>query len=280
MLERLNKLDVRWLYLLLALAIVIPLFKPLGLPIVVDEATRQVYDCVESIPLDSWAFLSFDFQPSTMTENGNQAAAVIRHCFQRNIKVLVGSAESNNNGVQLAQEIVSEVAADMGKEYGTDWVNLGFKIGEGMYVRAMIEDIIQANNNQDFTGQSLSAMSIMKGLTSLRQCTMVGSFTSMGSALTDFVQYLQAVHGTKVIAGVVSTMITQYIIYVQAGQYQGMLGGLSGAAQYEYLLSKPGKAIQGMDAQSVAHLLFFTLIVLGNIGYYVSRRKQSAGEAI
>ncbi len=79
-----------------------------------------------------------------------------------------------------------------------------------MYVRAMIEDIIQANNNQDFTGQSLSAMSIMKGLTSLRQCTMVGSFTSMGSALTDFVQYLQAVHGTKVIAGVVSTMITLF----------------------------------------------------------------------
>ena len=104
----------------------------------------------------------------------------------------------------------------MGKEYGVDWVNLGFKVGEGMYVRAMIEDIIQANSNQDFTGQSLSAMSIMKGLTSLRQCTMVGSFTSMGSALTDFVQYLQAVHGTKVITGVVSTMITQYIIYVQA----------------------------------------------------------------
>lgn len=101
----------------------------------------------------------------------------------------------------------------------------------------------------------------------------------MGSGLTDFVQYLQAVYGTKVIAGVVSTMITQYIIYVQAGQYQGMLGGLSGAAQYEYLLNKPGKAIQGMDAQSFAHLLFFTLIVLGNIGFYVSRRKQSAGEA-
>ena len=176
----------------------------------------------------------------------------------------------------MAQNITDEIAKEMGKEYGVDWLNFGFKVGAGMYIRSMIENIISANNNQDFTGKTLSSFPIMKGLTSLSQVELLGSFTSTGSALTNFVEYLP---GKKVIAGVVSVMITQYIIYVQAGQYQGLLGGLNGAAQYEYLLGKPGEAIQGMDAQSVAHILYFVMIVLGNIGFFYSRRKQSEGGA-
>ena len=81
MVSRLENIDVRWLYLVLAFCNH-PLFKPLGLPIVVDEPTELVYKCVESIPAGSWVFFSFDFHPSTLTENGNQAAAVIRHCFE------------------------------------------------------------------------------------------------------------------------------------------------------------------------------------------------------
>ncbi|QUL98313.1 MAG: hypothetical protein IMF26_09850 [Candidatus Fermentithermobacillus carboniphilus] len=273
--EKLDSLDVRWLYLLLAIVVTIPFFKPFGLPIQVDNMTRQAFDTIESAPPGSYVFLSFDFLPSTLTENGTQAAIVARHCFQRNLKVLVGSAESNNEGVQLAQSIIEPIAKEMNKEYGVDWVNLGFKVGGGLYVRSMIEDIIKANADQDFTGKKLSEMPIMQGIKSLKECEILASFTSLGGALNDFVAYLYSEYGNKVIAGITGGMITQYIVYLQSGQYKGILGGLTGAAQYEFLLGKPGKAIQGMDSQSAAHALFFVFVVLGNIGFYLKSKKRS-----
>lgn len=274
--EKLDNLDVRWMYLILAIVVIVPFFKPFGLPIPIDDMTRQTYDVIQSAPEGTYVFLSFDFLPSTLTENGNQAAAIVRHCFMRNLKVIVGSAESNNEGVQIAQSIVEPIAKEMNKEYGKDWVNLGFKVGGGMYVRSMIEDIIKANADQDFAGQTLSSMPIMQGIKSLKDCDILVSFTSMGSALSDFVTYLYNEYGNKVIAGITGGMITQYIVYLQAGQYKGMLGGLNGAAQYEFLIGHPGKAIQGMDSQSAAHALFFLFVILGNLGFFLKSRQKKA----
>jgi len=274
--EKMDNLDVRWMYLLLAIVVIIPFFKPFGLPILVDDMTRKTYETIQSVPEGSYVFLSFDFLPSTLTENGTQAAAIARHCFMRNLKVLVGAAESNNEGVQLAQNIIEPIATEMKKEYGKDWVNLGFKVGGGMYVRAMIEDIIKANADQDFTGKTLSTMPIMQGIKSLKECEILASFTSLGGALSNFITYLYNDYGNKIIAGITGGMITQYIVYLQAGQYKGMLGGLTGAAQYEFLIGKPGKAIQGMDAQSAAHVLFFIFVILGNIGFYLKSKQKKA----
>ena len=59
--------------------------------------------------------------------------------------------------------------------------------------------------------------------------------------------------------------------YLNAGQLEGLLGGLSGAAEYEKLIGVPGTATIGMDAQSIAHILIILLIALGNIAYFATR---------
>ena len=41
-----------------------------------------------------------------------------------------------------------------------------------------------------------------------------------------------------------------------------------------YLSDRPGLGIKGMDAQSVAHLLMLSFIVIGNVGYFLSRRQE------
>ncbi|MBN1593110.1 MAG: hypothetical protein JW941_07695, partial [Candidatus Coatesbacteria bacterium] len=58
-------------------------------------------------------------------------------------------------------------------------------------------------------------------------------------------------------------------------QLQGMLGGLSGAAEYEDLINRPAAAKSGMDAQSIVHILMILLIILGNIAYFGTRRKPA-----
>jgi hypothetical protein len=42
------------------------------------------------------------------------------------------------------------------------------------------------------------------------------------------------------------------------------------------MLNSEGKraAVQGMDAQSLGHLVIMVFIIIGNIGYFVMRRKK------
>ena len=68
--------------------------------------------------------------------------------------------------------------------------------------------------------------------------------------------------------------------YVETGQVVGLLAGMKGASEYEILVHEgkysEGKrtAVQGMDAQSLGHLIIMVFIIIGNIGYFATRRKK------
>jgi hypothetical protein len=53
----------------------------------------------------------------------------------------------------------------------------------------------------------------------------------------------------------------------------GWATGAKGAAEYEILVRRPGEGAAAMDAQSLAHLAIVIFIVLGNLGYFLSRRR-------
>jgi len=65
-------------------------------------------------------------------------------------------------------------------------------------------------------------------------------------------------------------------------QLLGLLGGIKGAAEYESQLKKVYKRFEGsptpgikmMGPQTLAHLIVMAFIVIGNISYFVSRRRQ------
>jgi hypothetical protein len=62
---------------------------------------------------------------------------------------------------------------------------------------------------------------------------------------------------------------------LQTGQINGLIGGLRGAAEYETLLERKGKATSGMDAQSATHFMIILLILACNLFYFVTRRKDT-----
>jgi CheY-like chemotaxis protein len=52
------------------------------------------------------------------------------------------------------------------------------------------------------------------------------------------------------------------------------LARMLGAAEYEKLVHKPGSASEAMRVQVWAHHVILLFIVLGNIGYFLSRRSK------
>ena len=62
-----------------------------------------------------------------------------------------------------------------------------------------------------------------------------------------------------------------YYPYLNSGQLMGIMGGLLGAAQYEQLCDNPGLAADGMRVQLFGHMVIILFILIGNIGYFMSR---------
>ncbi|MCB5258816.1 MAG: hypothetical protein LHW47_06645, partial [Candidatus Cloacimonetes bacterium] len=84
-----QSLDRRWIYLVVALAIIIPLLIPYNSDNVTTPPTENVYQMVDSFAgrEDRAVLLSFYHDASVMPELYPMQIAIIRHCFERNIKV-------------------------------------------------------------------------------------------------------------------------------------------------------------------------------------------------
>ena len=52
------------------------------------------------------------------------------------------------------------------------------------------------------------------------------------------------------------------------------MAGMPGAAEYEKLINVPGIAIQGMAAQSFAHIVIVLFIVFGNLAFFLKQRRD------
>jgi hypothetical protein len=62
--------------------------------------------------------------------------------------------------------------------------------------------------------------------------------------------------------------------YVKNEQLKGILAGMPGAAEYEALIGIRGIATNGMAAQSYGHIVIVLFIILGNLAYFITQRRE------
>jgi len=86
---KIGQVDKRWIFLVIALVVIIPLFQPIGMPIRATDSTKVVYDAIESLPPNSNVLVSIEYSPSTKPENHPMTISILRHLFRNNQKVFV-----------------------------------------------------------------------------------------------------------------------------------------------------------------------------------------------
>ena len=178
-------------------------------------------------------------------------------------------------GPSMANDAFAMVAKSFPEvKYGEDFINLGFYYGHNTglnQVAVFCSDILRAfpkDEKKNVTG----TYSIMKGFKSLKDAAVVISLSAGDPGVPAYVSEANAKHGIKVAAGVTAVSAPRFYAYYNSGQLIGLLGGLGGAASYESLVDVPGKALQGMGAQSFAHLVIILLILVSN-GLYIIRQR-------
>lgn len=271
-----KNIDRRWIFLFIFICVAIPLIFVIGLPIETTENARLVYELVQNTPPGSTVILSFDYDPGSKPELHPMAKAVMKNCFQRDIKVLITALWPM--GVQMAADIINQLQKEFpDKEYGVDYASMGYKAGGMVTIQALGKNFREVFPS-DVNGTPIDELPILSGVENYNNIDFVCSFSAGDPGIKQWVQIVHDTYGKPVTGGVTGVSAPGILPYVnQQKQLNGLLAGLKGAAEYEFLIKSPGTATAGMDAQSLAHLLIIIFIVIGNVNYWRNKKQSEKG---
>jgi len=269
---KLGHIDRRWIFLLIAVVVLIPLFYPLGLPIRPTDSTQAAYDAIEALPKGSKVLVSFEYGPSTKPEIHPMAIAILRHLFRNGQKVYVTCLWPD--GQFMASDALKQVAdEEFNLTYGEDYVLLGFRPGNEAVVKGIVSNIRKVYTI-DSRNTLVEKIPMMKGIDKFSDFDFLFSLSAGYPGTVEWVQYAADPTGVPMSTGVTSIQVNEVMPYVNSGQIKGILAGMPGAAEYEALIKQPGIGTSGMDAQSIAHVVIVLFIIFGNVAYYLERKRS------
>ncbi len=267
--EKLLRIDRRLIFLVIGLCTLIPLLYPVGLAIKVSPEVHGVYDHLDRLPTGSVFLLSMDFDPASKPELYPQAVALLRHAFKKNLRVIGMTLWVTGTG--MAEEVISKVAAEMGKENGKDYVFLGWSPGVGSLIITMGQDLYKAFPN-DYYNRPTRDLPVLKDVRTLRDVSYVVSLAAGTAGIETWYVFGKDKYKFELGGGCTGVIAPGLYPLLRSGQINGLIGGLRGAAEYEVLIGQKGRAVAGMDAQSATHFAIIALVALCNALYLTWRR--------
>lgn len=269
-LERMLRIDRRIIFIGVALAVLIPLIQPIGMPVRGAPESQAFYDALEVLEPGDAIIFAFDYEADTRAELDPMSLSVWRYCLERGIRVIALTNYPGGPGV--AEAIFRATAEETGATYGEDFVFLGYNADwQGTMLR--LGESIRATFPTDQYGTPTDEIPVMEGVDSYADIPLLVSIAS--SALAEYwAIFAGGQHQQKVITGNTAVQAILVYPYYNAGQISGFLGGLKGAAELEVLTGVTGDATRGMDAQSTGHVLIVLFILVGNVAYLAGHRRR------
>jgi hypothetical protein len=278
--ERFLNIDRRWIYLLVAVVVIVPFFARMGLPVVPTREVEDIYNLIDSLGADDAIFIGWDFDPGTEAENQPMGIAVLRHALARNVPVFITAYSPLGQGLAeqglasvfdtrepgnfefvpwAAWEPLRDAAASGRDSLEAAWTAAGNTLPQGArgwvfegidlvhlgylpYFGLVILGMGTSIANQYPTDAYGNDLREMPILQAHKNLREIDlAITLAGSsACMSWVVYGTSRVGLPVAFGVTAVMATDYFPYIQSGQVVGMMGGLRGAAEYEVLETEGG----------------------------------------
>ncbi len=268
--ERLGEIDRRIIYAIIGIAVIVPLVLKIKMPIRVSDTVRNAYHSVDRLQSGSIVMISIDYDAASEPELQPMLIAVLRHCFKKDIKVVLLGHWAL--GLPLGEIALNKVAAEYKKVYGADYINLGYRPGYSALMVGIGREIRDFFST-DYRGVPLDSFPFMRKVHNYQQIDLLVGLEA-GATGDAWVQFAGARFGLKMFLGATGVSAPDLYPYIQANQITGLIAGLQGAAEYEILVKETGTGTLGMPTQSVVHGLIILFIILGNLSYFILRKKN------
>ncbi len=261
----------------LFLLVAFPFIKPLGLPVPIQEYTRMFYDRVEGIEEGDVVVVDINFSASNWGEMGAGSVALLRHLVMKRMEVNFKTIlmTTITDGEFMLNRALDQIGGWSGLklgEYGTDWVFLGFMTGGEPMIAAMATDFNSIYKN-DYKGTPVTQLPLMTEMRDVNDVDLVIHFNQGGDS-DKYRKQWGVPYNIPIIELVQGIHVPTQVMYIKAGQIQGIVGSVRGAAEYELLIGVPGEAAISTDALSFGHIVVLAAIILGNISYHFIEKRR------
>ena len=171
------------------LSVIVPLLFPFGLPVRVSAPVQNAFDKIESLPKGSIVLAAFDYGPSSAPELQPMALATLRHCFKKDLRVVV--MELWVTGPPLANEVLKTATKEYNKVEGIDYVHLGYKSGGPVLLVQLGTDIHSAYP-QDSKGTDIAKLPLMKEVKNYNDIICVLSLSAGTPGTREWIQQVHS----------------------------------------------------------------------------------------
>jgi hypothetical protein len=266
----------RIVFAYIGVAVIGSFFVKMPAPLPETREVSKLYETLRGVPDGSKILMSFDYDPQSAPELQPMAIAFIRYAFKHNFDIIImglwpGGPQQANQAIESAKQD-PEIAA-LNLQYGTDYVNLGFQSGNEFVIQAIGSNFKQMFP-QDDRRTPYDQIPILQGVTNLRDVALVMNLSAGKPGTREWVQIGVDRFNVKLIAGNTAVQAPEMYPFLRAGQLQGLMGGMTGAAEFEKTVNQAGKATTFVLSQMFAHATVIAFIIIGNVAYFVSRRRE------
>ena len=279
-----KNIDRRIIFLFIALSVIIPLLFNVVFPEKLSPIVGKIFDKIESLPEGSRVLISLDYDPSTIPEQQPMVDAILYHCCKRNLKLYIMALWGT--GQNLADETIDRILLKYFPEkvYGEDYVHLGYKAGNQGLINVIITDMKKMYTT-DVNGTRIDDIPMMRDVRSLKNMDLIAAFGGGFPGLKEWILFAGDPGNIPVVGGV--TAVSAPLLYpYYPNQMLGMMGGIKGAAEYESEMIRvyPGfdelwhGGLEMMGPQAVAHIVIMLFIIIGNVTFFIERRRKAQAE--
>ncbi|HRP62790.1 MAG TPA: hypothetical protein PK400_05825 [Phycisphaerales bacterium] len=287
MLDKLTRLDRRWIFLAMFLAVAIPVLLQPTLPESPTPIVQDVFDAIENLPPNSVVLMSLDYDPASQPELGPMSRAMTRHCALLGHRLIFMTLWPFG-GPMITQDATNIIETEFADTYvyGENYLNIGFGPGFEAAIKLIVTDLSKQFPVDARLGRPLAVFPITRGVRNLQEVDLVISVGAGYPGTKEWVQYAATPYPDIKIVGGVTGVSAPYLYPYVPGQLIGMLPAIKGAAEYEAALGKAypryadkqyQSALRRMGPQLSAHVLMLGLIVLGNVIFFLERRRPRTG---
>ncbi|MCX7835528.1 MAG: hypothetical protein N2450_05605 [bacterium] len=275
---KLSQIDRRWIFLVIAITVALPMVLGIDFTAVPAPMVEKVFQTIQRLPAGSKVLISYDYGPSTVPENQPMADALVFHLLSKDCKVYMMAVWAT--GERQSQYTIDHIVKPSfpNKEYGVDYIDLGFKAG-GTGLINMLFTSVKRMYTTDRTGNDIQSFPMMSDIETLKNFDMILSISSGAPGLKEWIQFAGDRGNIPVAGGVTAVQATELFPYYPRQMF-GLMAGLQGAAEYESLVIhmypkffQHRSALRKMAPQTVAHLAIIAFVIIGNIAYFMTRKK-------
>jgi hypothetical protein len=268
-------IDRRIIFVLVFVALTIPLVFGMPLPLPISNNVKKYYETLESVPAGAVVGVDAELMGATYPQLGSDLTLVFVQLLRRDAKIVIWTLTVDSppfNALAMDDALRLLGAKGATKKYGVDWVDLGYVAGTETGLASLMTSI-KGTVSTDRLGNKIADLPMMKNIDTGKDFSLVVWHSGSAGSAPYGIRQINGRFRTPMLVAVTSNEYPLYFTYLEAGQIVGLIGGARGAAEHETLMNMPGLATGQTSALALGGVIILVLLLIGNVTHILRKRR-------